>query len=112
MPGGESSWIRRRRTTFAEGVTTLMEGNDGSSPIPLAPFLQKVAEAHPAVNFGTFVGQGSIRDAVIGLANRKATPEEISPHEGSRAPGHAGRRFRAFDRPVLRSRGISRPPRK
>ncbi len=60
-----------------QGVTTLMEGNDGSSPIPLAPFLQKVAAAHPAVNFGTFVGQGSIREAVMGLANRKATPEEV-----------------------------------
>ena len=60
-----------------QGVTTVMEGNDGSSPIPLAPFLQKVAGAHPAVNFGTFVGQGSIREAVMGLANRKATPEEI-----------------------------------
>ena len=60
-----------------QGVTTVMEGNDGSSPIPLAPFLQKVAAAHPAVNFGTFVGQGSIREAVMGLANREATPEEI-----------------------------------
>ena len=61
-----------------QGVTTLMEGNDGSSPIPLAPFLQKVANVHPAVNFGTFVGQGSIREAVMGLADRKATPEEIA----------------------------------
>src|SRR6516225_2699471 len=26
-----------------QGVTTLMEGNDGSSPLPLAPFLAKVA---------------------------------------------------------------------
>jgi dihydroorotase/N-acyl-D-amino-acid deacylase len=31
-----------------------------------------------AVNFGTFVGQGSIRQAVLGLENRKATPEEIA----------------------------------
>ena len=61
-----------------QGVTTVMEGNDGSSPIPLGPFLQKVAEVHPAVNFVTFVGQGSIREAVMGLANRKATPEEIA----------------------------------
>jgi dihydroorotase/N-acyl-D-amino-acid deacylase len=61
-----------------QGVTTLIEGNDGSSPLPLGSFLQKVAEAHPAVNFGSFVGQGSIREAVIGLANRKATPEEIA----------------------------------
>jgi len=60
-----------------QGVTTLMEGQDGSSPLPLAPFLKQVADAHPAVNFGSFVGQGSIRQQVLGLENRKATPEEI-----------------------------------
>jgi N-acyl-D-amino-acid deacylase len=61
-----------------QGVTTLMEGNDGSSPLPLQPFLQKVAGTRIAVNFGTFVGQGTIRDSVIGLVNRKATAEEIA----------------------------------
>ena len=61
-----------------QGVTTLMEGNDGSSPLPLAPFLEKIAAARPAVNFGMFAGQGSIRSAVIGLENRTATPEEIA----------------------------------
>jgi len=61
-----------------QGVTTLIEGNDGSSPVPLAPFFEKLRGAHMAVNFGTFVGQGSIREAVLGLADRKATPEEIA----------------------------------
>jgi len=61
-----------------QGVTTLMEGNDGSSPMPLAPFLEKLAATHIAVNFGTFAGQGSIREAVIGLENRKATAAEIA----------------------------------
>ncbi len=44
-----------------QGVTTLIEGNDGSSPLPLAPFFEKLSAIHMAVNFGTFVGQGSIR---------------------------------------------------
>src|SRR6202035_4072415 len=61
-----------------QGVTTLIEGQDGSSPIPHPPYLKQVADAHPAVNFGTFVGQGSIRQQVLGLENRKATPEEIA----------------------------------
>ena len=61
-----------------QGVTTLIEGNDGSSPIPLGSFLSKVAAARPAVNFGSFAGQGSIRQEVLGLADRPATPEEIS----------------------------------
>ena len=61
-----------------QGVTTLMEGNDGSAPVPLGEFLQKVSATRIAVNFGSFAGQGSIRQAVIGLENRKATDAEIA----------------------------------
>ncbi|HWZ32882.1 MAG TPA: D-aminoacylase [Bryobacteraceae bacterium] len=60
-----------------QGVTTIMEGPDGSSPLPIGPFLEKVAALKLAPNFGTFAGQGSIRDAVMGLVNRPATAEEI-----------------------------------
>src|SRR5216684_3341260 len=60
-----------------QGVTTLIEGNDGSSPLPLAPFFEKLGAVHMAPNFGSFVGQGSIRQQVLGLENRKATREEI-----------------------------------
>jgi N-acyl-D-amino-acid deacylase len=60
-----------------EGVTTIIEGPDGSSPLPLAPFLDQVAHTPISVNFASFVGQGSIRSEVIGLVNRKATGEEI-----------------------------------
>ncbi len=60
-----------------QGVTTLMEGPDGSSPLPIKDFLDQIAAVHTAPNFGTFVGQGSIRESVMGLVNRKATPEEI-----------------------------------
>ncbi len=61
-----------------QGVTTLMEGNDGSSPIPLGPFLEKLHAAPIAVNFGSFAGQGSIRQNVMGLVNRPATTEEVA----------------------------------
>src|ERR1700733_13845639 len=60
-----------------QGVTTIFEGPDGSSPLPIAPFLEQVADAHPAPNFGTFAGQGTIRSQVMGLVNRPATPDEI-----------------------------------
>ena len=60
-----------------EGVTTIVEGPDGSSPLPIAPFLDGIRKMPISVNFATFVGQGSIRQAVIGLVNRKATAEEI-----------------------------------
>lgn len=65
-----------------QGVTTLIEGNDGSSPLPLAPFFQKLSASPMCVNFGTFVGQGSIRQQVLGLENRRATPEEIERMKG------------------------------
>ncbi len=61
-----------------QGATTLIEGNDGISPVPLGPFLDRVAHTPISVNFGSFAGQGSIRQAVIGLANRPATPAEIA----------------------------------
>src|SRR5580692_12898746 len=60
-----------------EGVTTLVEGPDGSSPVPLAPFLDRVAKTPISINFATMVGQGTIREQVVGLADRKATPGEI-----------------------------------
>src|SRR5438270_13592286 len=60
-----------------EGVTTIVEGPDGSSAVPLGPFLQKVAQTPISINFASFVGHGSIRAAVMGLVNRQATPEEL-----------------------------------
>ena len=54
-----------------------MEGPDGSSPLPIKPFLDRLAGVHITPNFGLFVGQGSVREQIIGLVNRKATPEEI-----------------------------------
>lgn len=61
-----------------EGVTTIIEGPDGSSPLPLKPFFETVAKTPISINFASMVGQGTIRQQVIGLANRKATPEEIA----------------------------------
>lgn len=61
-----------------QGVTTLVEGPDGGSPLPLKPFLDAVAAARTSPNFASFIGQGSIREKVIGSVDRKATPEEIA----------------------------------
>src|SRR3954467_13243744 len=44
-----------------QGVTTLIEGPDGSSPLPIRPFLERIESAHITPNFALFVGQGSIR---------------------------------------------------
>ncbi len=60
-----------------QGVTTLIEGPDGGSPVPLAPFLEKVAATRISPNFATFIGQGSVRTEVMGAVDRAATPEEL-----------------------------------
>jgi N-acyl-D-amino-acid deacylase len=60
-----------------QGVTTIFEGQDGGSPVPLRPFMEKLAATRLAPNFGMFVGQGSIREKVIGTVDRKATAAEI-----------------------------------
>ncbi len=60
-----------------EGATTIIEGPDGSSPLPLAPFFDRIAKTPISINFAAFVGQGTIRSEVMGLVNRKATPEEV-----------------------------------
>jgi dihydroorotase/N-acyl-D-amino-acid deacylase len=60
-----------------EGVTTIVEGPDGSSPLPIGQFLDGIRKMPISVNFATFAGQGSIRQSVIGLANRPATPAEL-----------------------------------
>ena len=65
-----------------QGVTTLVEGPDGSSPFPIAPFLDRIAATRITPNFGLFVGQGTIRTEVIGPVNRKATEPEIEKMRG------------------------------
>src|SRR3954465_5649096 len=65
-----------------QGVTTVMEGPDGSSPLPLAPFLQQLERLQKSINIGSFIGQGSMRSEIIGSVNRKATADKIQRMTG------------------------------
>jgi N-acyl-D-amino-acid deacylase len=60
-----------------QGVTTVIEGPDGDSPVPLAPFFVKLEALPKSINIGSFIGQGSVRSAVIGNVNRRPTNEEL-----------------------------------
>lgn len=60
-----------------QGVTTLFDGQDGSSPLPLGEHLDSVAMLPPAVNFGSFVGHGAVREAVLGREDRAPTKQEL-----------------------------------
>jgi len=61
-----------------QGVTTLVEGQDGSSPLPLGEFLSKVEALRKAVNFASLLGHGSVREAVLGRADRAPTASELA----------------------------------
>ena len=65
-----------------QGVTTIIEGPDGSSPVPLAPFLAKLDGVQKSINIGTFIGQGSVREAVLGTVNRRPTSAELDKMRG------------------------------
>lgn len=60
-----------------QGVTTVVDGNDGSSPLPLAPYFEKAAAARFATNLALFVGHGTVRERVMGTVNRYASPQEL-----------------------------------
>ena len=60
-----------------QGVTTLTEGNDGSSPWPIGGHLARIAETGISPNWGVFAGQGTIRLNVMGSDDRDATRDEL-----------------------------------
>ena len=76
-----------------QGVTSIIGGPDGTSPLPIADDLAALEAAPASVNFGTFVGQGSIRERVVGSEDRPATDEEL---EAMRAEVAAAMRAGAF----------------
>jgi N-acyl-D-amino-acid deacylase len=60
-----------------QGVTTVIEGPDGRSPVPIASLLRQLAALPKSVNIGTYIGQGSVRTAVMGRVDRPASPQEL-----------------------------------
>jgi N-acyl-D-amino-acid deacylase len=89
-------------STIRQGVTTVVVGNCGSSPWPLAGFeegvrlaygdpadvplpawasfgdyLDDVDRLRPAANVAALVGHGSIRREVLGLERRPPSPDEL-----------------------------------
>jgi N-acyl-D-amino-acid deacylase len=60
-----------------QGVTTVIAGPDGFGTPQVDTYLAKVAAAKPAINLGAFIGHGAVRAAVVGQANRPATPAEL-----------------------------------
>ena len=60
-----------------QGVATVMSGPDGGSPLPIGNTLAALDANPAAVNFGTFVGHGSIRAYVMGEDDRSPSDDEL-----------------------------------
>ena len=60
-----------------QGVTTVIGGPDGWSPLPLEDSFRRFGEQAAAVNYGAVVGHGAVRVKVIGLDDRPPTVDEL-----------------------------------
>ena len=65
-----------------QGVTTVIGGNCGSSPLPLGDTFEKLQEQGASCNLGLLVGHGAVRKAAMGLVDRKPTDEELEQMKG------------------------------
>ena len=60
-----------------QGVTTVVTGNDGSSPVDIARTLAHWKEAGIGTNAALFLGEGSVRREVMGMSSQAPSPEQL-----------------------------------
>jgi N-acyl-D-amino-acid deacylase len=63
----------------SQGITTIVVGQDGGSPWPLADFFGRLEKEPAALNVASYAGHGRIRRQVMGEDFRRAArPEEVA----------------------------------
>lgn len=63
---------------LTQGVTTVVNGNDGGGPVDIDELATQYKENGIGTNVALFTGHNNIRKHVIGLENRVATDDEIA----------------------------------
>ncbi|KGJ88646.1 N-acyl-D-amino-acid deacylase family protein [Colwellia psychrerythraea] len=63
---------------LTQGVTTVVNGNDGGGPVDIKATAEKLTQNGIGTNTALLVGHGSLREQVMGRAERFATSEELS----------------------------------
>jgi N-acyl-D-amino-acid deacylase len=64
---------------ISQGITTVVVGQDGESPYPLADFFSKLEDAPATVNVASYVGHNTLRSEVLGDDFRRtANDEEVA----------------------------------
>ncbi len=62
----------------SQGITTVVDGQDGGSPFPLAEFFGRLEREPAAVNLAAYAGHNTLRRRVLGENFRRpATAEEV-----------------------------------
>ena len=79
LPGAESM--------VRQGVTTALGGPDGGSPVPLGRYLDSAQALGLGINVAMLIGHNTIRQRVMGLANRAPTAAELDRMKGMVAQG-------------------------
>ncbi len=64
-----------------DGVTTVITGNCGSSNVNIGKYLRWIDSLKLSVNVASLIGHNDVRKAVMGRANRDATPAELEKME-------------------------------
>ncbi len=60
-----------------QGVTTVVGGNCGGSPLDLDDYFSKVIEKNPSTNIAVLFGHNTVRREVMQMENRAPTDEEL-----------------------------------
>lgn len=63
---------------LTQGVTTVVNGNDGEGPVDVARTAQELEANGIGTNVALLVGHGSVREQVMGRAQRYASTEELA----------------------------------
>ncbi len=73
----DEEYGRDARPFLTQGITTVALGLDGGGPWRVAERLGRWEEGGIGVNALTFVGQGEVREAVMGMDPRPPVPDEL-----------------------------------
>ena len=62
---------------LVQGVTTVMNGNDGGGPVKIRPTLEALDSAGIGTNVALFVGHGTVRKLTMAMDQRDPEPAEL-----------------------------------
>lgn len=70
-------WGPLAENSVRQGLTTIVGGNCGGSPLPIGEHFAEMERLNLSINYICLVGHNTIRRAVMGMEDRPPTPEEL-----------------------------------